>query len=879
MRNLLLTLISLLALTSLNVLAQTGFSPFYIKGNWHCLDSSILPVPGRLPGSLHLALISNGNIPDPFIGTNEDSIQWVGQMDWKFISEPFEKPTEGDLEVGDVITYSTWSLNGVNIGHTDNAFRPWVLDFKKTIRPNNNILSVEFTAPAKVTNNKLLKAEHPLPGDHNRSVHRTPQFTFGWDFSIKLLDCSVGSLKIIHNEKSTLSIKNLDVRTEKIEGTTATGMVCVEIISSSDLSEINNKVLLRWALTDPDGKMVAAGKFRNEVGKVEIPFKIENAKLWWTHDLGKPNLHTLEVVAVSDKGVIVREKQTVGIRTLKLSTESDNKNGNEGATFQWVLNNIPIFAGGSNVVPGDMILNRLRATEDVALVENAVQANMNTLRIWGGGIYASDKIMNACDEMGILVWHDFMFACAMYPGDKQFIESVSKEAIYQTTRLRHHPSLAMWCGNNEVSEGWERWGWKTGLSEAEVKDVEKSYNLLFNEVLPSIVEEIDDAPYWPSSPMLGRGDNDFVNRGDAHDWGIWHDGYSFDSLWTRVPRFMSEFGFQSFPEKSTFETVVNYETILNSSDRSSHELISHEKQSRGFDIINSYLAKPYGDDIEELSFDDWTYLSQLIQAKGISDGVRAARLNQEHCSGSLVWQLNDCLPIASWSSIDSHGKWKLLHHALKEAFAPILLYGKWDVLGRDSKLKVGLVANPNPSFPELISGYLRVSLVGLDGEVLSISNHTFNLKPGIPNWLILDDIISKKTDLSKTFVQLSWSDSACLEISNCEMKANAVVWAVEPKDIKLLDAKISIEKLSVQDDGSVLLKIESDVFAKSVQLEANISGNFDDNGFDLLPGEKRFIKFTPFKLSTWAPEFSSSPKIHNVKTQLFVTSRSLSSVL
>ncbi|HIO59134.1 MAG TPA: hypothetical protein EYN28_03060 [Flavobacteriales bacterium] len=875
-RKFLLTLLSLLAFNIPDVLAQTSLLPFTIQGNWYCIDSAAISVPGRLPGSLHNALISSGIIPDPFVGTNEDSVQWVGRMDWKFISEPFEKPHEGDFEVGEVLTYSEWSLNGVKLGETDNAFRPWEFGVREAIRPTNNILSVVFTAPSKVAESRIKNANHPLPGDAERAVHRAPQFTFGWDWAMTLVDCSVGAMGF-KGEDLDFAISQIDVQTDTIEGTTARGFVTFRTESKLE----NDGLLLRWALSDPLGKMVAAGKFRHEVGEVKIPFKIENALLWWTHDLGEPNLHTLEIVAVGDKGLIAREKQVVGLRTLRLDTSKDKEDskGAKGAKFQWVLNNVPIFAGGSNVVPADLISNRIRGAEDVALVENAVKANMNTLRIWGGGTYASDEFMNACDKMGVLVWHDFMFACAMYPGDTKFLESVSKETTYQTTRLRHHPSLAMWCGNNEVSEGWERWGWKVGLSELEIGEIEKSYDRIFNELLPSIVSEIDDAPYWESSPMLGRGDSDFVNRGDAHDWGIWHDGYSFDSLWTRVPRFMSEFGFQSFPEKSTFSTVVNYDSILSSTDRTSAELISHEKHSRGFDIIDAYLVKPFGGDLGKLSFDQWTYLTQLLQAKGISDGVRAARLNQDHCSGSLVWQLNDCQPIASWSSIDSHGKWKLLHHELKDAFAPTLLYGVWESVGRGSKLKVGLVANPNPNLNSAIPGTLRVSLVGLDGDVISSNDHAFILTPGTPNWIVLEDVVGKRTDLSSTFVQLSWTDNSCIDKSKCELGASAVVWAIEPKDIKLQKANISVEKLKNQDDGSVLLMIESDVFAKSVQLEANMSGNFEDNGFDLLPGEQRILKFTPHNLATWGPELSSNSQTRNVMTQLFVTARSLSSVL
>ena len=850
--------------------AQTALG---LQGTWQCLDSVEINVPGRLPGSLYNALLIDGVIADPFVGTNEDSIQWVSHMDWSFTSHAFDL-SELDLnseflEIGQVLTYSVWSLNGVNIGTTNNAFHMWKFDFKSLLKPTGNIIEIIFKSPHKRAETFISNASHPLPGDAQRAVHRSPQFAFGWDWAMSLVDNSVGSINILQsNTKHPLQIKQLDVITDRIELGTATGRVRWVIEGESD-----EKLVLRWALTNPEGQMVAAGKLNHGKGMVEVRFDIKNADLWWTHDLGTPSLHTLEVVAVGQGKLMAREKINVGLRTLQLDTTEDER----GATFRWILNNVPIFAGGANVVPADLILHRIRNSEEVRLVENAVAANMNTLRVWGGGSYASDAFMNACDELGVLVWHDFMFACAMYPGDDEFINSVTEEALYQTQRLRHHPSLAMWCGNNEVSEGWARWGWKDGLTSDEIANIQSSYNNVFEDLLPSIVAEFDDAPYWSSSPSLGRGDADFVKWGDAHDWGIWHDGYAFDSLWTRVPRFMSEFGFQSFPEKSTWETVVSDADF----NRESESVIAHEKHARGFDIIDSYLNKTHGNGFDSLPYEQWSYLTQVIQANGISEGVKAARLNQDFCSGSLVWQLNDCWPVASWSSIDAHGKWKLLHHSLKTAFAPTLLFGRWNTDGRKPILEVGLVSNPTREKFKEIQGMLHVSVVGFNGEEISVSEHPFNLTPGKPAWTELENILSRKVDPTQSFIQLSWKDVACEDTSNCQQSASAVVWAVLPKDLNLEKTEITVRNgpEMYSENNSTQYIIESPVFAKDVQLTCNASGNFNINGFDLLPGEKKTVIFTPHKLETWAPEFSKSGTSQLPHSRFLIQAISLNTIL
>jgi beta-mannosidase len=821
--------------------AQITHKPIHFTGTWNCLDSSGISARGVIPGSLHNDLLRAGIIADPFVGTNGHHIQWVGKKRWCFTSDPFDKLGYSKFSASSVQLYSSWSLNGVELGTTDNAFKPWIFELGESQRPTFNILKINFTPPSALLSERLLLTEHPLPGAPERAVHRMPQYMFGWDWAPKLLDMSVGSLIVPENT----CLKHLNLETTSIKDGTASGKVSCHFESDS-------KTILLWSITDATGKIVARGDTLASNGFNEMRFEIRNPQLWWTHDLGTPYLYELEVVALNDSKLIGHELIKTGIRTLSLNTEN--------GSFRFVLNDIPVYAKGSNFVPTDVLPTRADKREEEMLISSMISANMNMIRIWGGGDYASENLLNLCDSKGVLIWQDFMFACAMYPDFHEFSISIEDEAIYQTLRMRHHPSLAIWCGNNEVSEGWERWGWKDGLSEDEIERVTESYDGVFKNSLRNIVELNDDVPYWESSPMLGRGDPDFKNVGDAHDWGIWHDGYPFDSLWTRVPRFMSEFGFQSFPEPSTFSTVLSSDSVLETSGfRENPEVINHEKHPRGFDIIDSYIEFTHANMAHDsTSLEDWAYLSRVIQAEGISQGVIAGRMKPEHCSGTLVWQLNDCWPGASWSSIDAHGKWKLLHFALKDAFAPTIIHGRWkDGLPAtsSSELIISLTSIPGRSNSE-IAGVLSIIALGLEGETLYTLEREQSLKQGSFSGIMALDLLPEKTDLRNVFVRVVWESTELNAEGGPAISLMDDVFCVAQGKLDLKNGEINIHSLGLSGQ-SYKYVISSNVFQKSVELTTNSIGNFDKNGFDLFPGESITVHFTPHDVRIFAPEINS----------------------
>jgi beta-mannosidase len=289
------------------------------------------------------------------------------------------------------------------------------------------------------------------------------------------------------------------------------------------------------------------------------------------------------------------------------------------------------------------------------------------LRVWGGGIYESDMFYSLCNELGILIWQDFMFACSMYPGDAKFLESVQKEAEQNVRRISYHPCMALWCGNNENAEAWSNWGWKTGLSTSSVSAIDSEYNQLFNQLLPGIVGHFSNLPYWPSSPQFGRGNQESLNVGDSHYWGLWHDAQPFSVLETKVPRFMSEFGMQSFPS----EDVLKLMSPLAPYDMNSEGIKLHQKNARGFGLMKQYTEQ-WHPKASELPVPEYAKLTQEMQAEGMCRAIEVQR-SSPRCGGTLYWQLNDVWPSFSWSSIDVLGKEKIFHQKLKESYAPQLL--------------------------------------------------------------------------------------------------------------------------------------------------------------------------------------------------------------
>jgi beta-mannosidase len=443
-----------------------------------------------------------------------------------------------------------------------------------------------------------------------------------------------------------------------------------------------------------------------------------------------------------------------------------------------------------------------------------VDANMNMLRVWGGGIYEETIFYELCDEKGILVWQDFMFACAMYPGDNHFLENVKQETIDQVKRLRNHASIALWCGNNENREGWNRWGWQANRSEEEKEEIWNNYLKVFDEILPKIVSENSATSYWESSPKYGRGNPKYKTEGDAHDWWIWHDAFPFEHLETEVPRFMSEFGFQSFPSYEAIRYINQSDTILITSEA----FKTHQKHVRGFKLIREYMARDFP---VPTSAEDYVYVSHLLQAYGITKGIEAQRRAKPYNMGTLYWQLNDCWPVVSGSSVDFFGNWKALHYKAKRSFENLLVSNKVE----NDTLKTYLV---NDAL-QIEKGQLKTKIIDFSGRVIFKTSQDVIVGDNVSQ--LQQELDLKSFNLNKNEVVVV---SSFKEKSVCS-------YLVRPKHLKL---KVkAIQKKIKQTPSGFLIELTSDVLQKDVFLYTKTKGHFTTNFFDLLPNETKTINF------------------------------------
>ncbi|MFH1756324.1 MAG: sugar-binding domain-containing protein, partial [Candidatus Latescibacterota bacterium] len=617
---------------------------------------SLLWRDASVPGNIHADLLQHGLIPDPFYGDNEKEIQWVAAAGWEYrcpfrIPQRLLKRRRIEIVFHGLDTYASVSVNGRQFLSADNMFRTWVHDVTPIVRAGENILHIRFDPVGPVERRKQQQFGCELPGG-SRVFTRKAGFHYGWDWGPEITTCGIWR-PIELRAWRTARIKSLHIVQKELTDRTARMSARFEIESlqagKPAALHIEN---FRKAI-----------KLEQGIHAYELEFTIDHPQRWWPNGWGEPHLYELRGSLIAGRDTIDSIRERIGLRTIELVQRADSM----GSSFYFEVNGHPLFIKGANYVPQDNLQNRVTLSRYQALIKAAAKAHMNMLRVWGGGIYEEDIFYNLCDEHGLLLWQDFMFACGMYPGDAAFMANVRQEAIDNVKRLRNHPSIALWCGNNESSEGWHRWGWQDTLSAERRSNVWRSYQELFQFLLPSVIDSLaPDGIYWETSPKYGRGDPRHQFEGDAHYWGVWHDAEPFEVLEEKVPRFMSEFGCQSLPDLRTIERFAG-EAGRNIE---SAAMRSHQKHTRGYSLIDEYMRRDYN---LPADFADYVYLSQVVQAEGITRGIEAQRRSRPYCMGTLFWQLNDCWPAVSWSGIDYYGYWKALHYAVKKAYRDIIV--------------------------------------------------------------------------------------------------------------------------------------------------------------------------------------------------------------
>ena len=757
-----------------------------------------------VPGNVHSDLLSHNLIRDPFVGANEDSLQWISEMDWEYKTtfsvdqETFQK-NHFEINFEGLDTYTSVYLNDSLILKTNNAFREWNVDVKSIIKPKNDLrLVIEHTSKHEEAEKGRLPYELP---EGNRIFTRKAQFQYGWDWGPKLNTSGIWRpVRLV----AWNDVKIYDTYVHQIELNDSIVKLMIQFDLAHSKTEgysfelfVNDSLLM----VKEDG---------SQYSPMSIPFEINNPKRWWPHNLGEPYLYDIKIVVRDNKKILDSILVKKGLRTIELVTEKDSN----GESFYFKVNDVPVYAKGANYIPQNSLQNKVTDAHYEKLLNDVVDSNMNMLRVWGGGIYENDIFYDLCDEKGILVWQDFMFACAMYPGDMTFLKNIKQEAIDNVKRLRNHASIALWCGNNENSEGWHRWGWQGDRSEVEKDEIWSNYLKVFDSILPNVVNSLTDTEYWESSPKYGRGNPKYKTEGDAHDWWIWHDGYPFEHLEENVPRFMSEFGFQSFPSYEAIRYINQSDSLEITSD----SFENHQKHARGFQLIDEYMKRdfPVPDNSE-----DYVYMSQVLQAYGITKGIEAQRRAKPYNMGTLFWQLNDCWPAVSWSSIDYFGNWKALQYKLKRSYDNVLISSKV----KNDTLKTWIVNDG----------------LGLDEGILNLKLIDFNGN------IIYQDFKTVKVDANSSEIKYKF------DVNTLKFKKKEVVliskfnnhisyfYFVKPKDLKLKQGEI-IKKITKTKDG-FNIELSSIVLQKHVFLFTNEKGHFSDNFFDILPNENIIIHF------------------------------------
>lgn len=803
MNRIIILLIFLVSFSCKKVILPTSVE---ISDNWtfkNAKDSTWLSA--EVPGEVHMDLFKNDIIKDPFVANNEDDLQWISKENWEYkttflVNKIALSRKHLELNFNGLDTYANVYLNDSLILKANNAFRKFSIDVKSILKTENE-LKIVFENTTISENKAKAKLPYQLP-EGNRVFTRKAQFMYGWDWAPKFVTSGI-SKPIELVAWDAFKIDNINVRQLTLNENKSG--LAIEIDSNSKF-----KKDYEYDVFIDDSLYNSFSEIPRITPYLILPVLIKNPKRWWPHNLGEPYLYDIKVVVKDGNKVLDSISVKKGLRTIELVTEKDSI----GKSFYFKVNDVPVYAKGANYIPQNSFQNQVNGKHYKKLLDDVVDANMNMLRVWGGGIYENDIFYDLCDEKGILVWQDFMFACAMYPGDKAFLENVKMEAEQQVKRLRNHASIALWCGNNESSEGWKRWGWQDGRSENEKNEIWNNYLKLFDTILPKIVTQNSDTDYWESSPSYGRGNPKYKTEGDAHDWWIWHDEYPFEHLQENVPRFMSEFGFQSFPSYEAIKYINGNDSVSISSQAFS----SHQKHARGFQIIKNYMERDFPVPDNDA---DYVYVSQLLQALGITMGIEAQRRAKPYNMGTLYWQLNDCWPVTSWSSIDYFGNWKALHYKAKRSFEDVLLSNKIS----DDLIEFHVVND----LLVPINGKLKIEIRTFEGNLIWDTEKAFKT-PKLSSEI--EYRISSKGfgfNKRKTVLITEFNGQTRLD------------YFVSPKDLKLPQG--DIQQKITKNDAGFSIELSSKVLQKDVFLYSNEKGHFSDNFFDMLPNETKVIQF------------------------------------
>lgn len=791
-------------------------------------------LPATVPGTVHQDLIRHKLIPNPFYGTNEKKIQWVENEDWEYktcfmVTKDQLERDAALLSFEGLDTYADVYLNGSLLLKADNMFVGYSVPVKPVLREGENLLHVYFHSPIKQTLPQWASNGFNYPADNDHHEKRLSIFTrkapysYGWDWGIRMVTSGiwrpvslrfydVATIDDYHVEQLSLSDQVAKLSNTLEVNTVSSKEEAAEISVSYSLEGGQKTVVEKEVMLKPG------------INQINIPIEILNPVRWMPNGWGKPTLYDFSAQVACNGKVVAARNQRIGLRTVRMVNEKDK----DGESFYFEVNGVPMFAKGANYIPQDALLPAVTAERYKTLFRDMKEANMNMVRVWGGGTYEDNLFYDLADENGILVWQDFMFACTSYPGDPTFLKRVEEEAEYNIKRLRNHASLAMWCGNNEILEGLKYWGWDKNYTPEVYAGMYRSYDKVFKELLPSKVEELDGGRFYKhTSPYLANwGRPESWGIGDSHNWGVWYGKKPFESLDKDLPRFMSEFGFQSFPEMKTIATFAAPEDYQIESE----VMNGHQKSSIGNALIRTYMERDY---IVPEKFEDFVYVGLVLQGHGMRHGFEAHRRNRPYCMGTLYWQLNDSWPVVSWSSIDYYGNWKALHYQAKRAFAPVLI----NPIQEGDSLSVYLLSDELEALEQLT---LEMRLVDFSGKTLgkkAVKSVSVPANTSLRIYREALDALLTAEQRKTAFMQLTLKNKAGHKITE------ETYFFCPTRELAL--PKTAITCKVKQKEGIYEVTLNSPKLAKDVFVEIPVQGaRFSDNFFDLLPGETKKITIT-----------------------------------
>ena len=786
---------------------QTDASNSASSGNW---------LPAIVPGDVHLDLLRNKLIPDPYYRDNESRLQWIEKASWAYrksftVTRELLAHQKIDLVFDGLDTTATVFINEIPVLTADNMFRAWRIDAKPYLKTGANEIRVDFPSPIKTADqlaaNDKTHADTHIP---EKAYLRKAAYEYGWDWGPRFV--TSGIWKSVYFEAwdqariADVRIEEPDVRAE-----VAHVNARIDVVASGP---IQADLKLIYTGDGKTAKVAQAIELHAGDNIINLPVQIEKPALWYPAGYGAQPLYTFAATLMRDSHSVDEKSVRTGLRSVVLRQEPDRW----GRSFEFVVNGIPIFIKGSDVIPFDTFPNRVTEARYREILQSAKDANMNMVRLWGGGYYESDQFYDLCDELGLMVWQDFMFASSWYPGSIDWRQQVEAEAEYQVKRIRNHPSIALWSGNNEVESVLH--AFLGGLTADARLQVWKNYLTTFSGVLPRVIQRDDpEIPYWPSSPSADYGEtSDQFQAGDAHDWSIWHGREPFENYLKHYYRFTSEYGFQSFPE---LRTVKSFTVPEDRANIFTPVMLAHQKNNEGNSIIHEYLLRDYS---EPKDFPSFLYVSQILQAEGVKVGAEHMRRSRPRIMGSLIWQLNDCWPVASWSSIDYYGRWKALQYYARRFYSPILV----SPLVQDGKVLVYIVSDKTKT----VQGALRIRVMTTDGKMVMEQSRQVTLPPlssAVYDEILFTELLRKQQDLTKVVLltDLTVDGSVVSRNLNC---------LAPTKQVHLLPAKVHAVLTSKGVNFNV--ELSSDVPARDVYVTfGDLDVHTEDNFVDVVPGE------------------------------------------